>query len=111
LIHVLFLLLLLLLVSNFIEHQKALRLSRHSHHPHGPPIPTHSPPDPTKRHPHDLAYPTSDYASAMWRSQNLPNQQMHTSMKLNSTTAKNPLLELNELSRHSASRPTERNSR
>ena len=46
-----------------------------------------------------MRYPTSDYATSIWRSQN-NNQQQQIHSQLKST--ENPLLKLNELSRHSA---------
>ena len=84
-----------------------MRLNRpqpQSHH-HSPSESSY-PPNPTsKRHSHDLGYPTSDYPTSVWRTQNLPNsqQQIHAQLKHNSGT--------NDLSRHSATRQTERNSR
>jgi hypothetical protein len=91
-----------------------MRLSRH--HPPPPSVPGHSPPNPSyssKRHAHDVGYPTNDYPASIWRTQNMtnPQQQMHSQMKLNPGTNENPLLKLNELSRHSSTRPNERNSR
>jgi hypothetical protein len=99
------------------QHKAALRLSRqHHHHPPPPPVTGRSPPDPTysnqssKRHSHDLGYSTNDYPAPIWRASN-PQQQMHPQMKLNPGTNESPLLKLNELSRHSSTRVTERNSR
>jgi hypothetical protein len=40
-----------------------------------------------------------------------PQQQVHPQMKLNSGTNENPLLKLNDLSRHSSARTAENNSR
>jgi hypothetical protein len=98
-----------------------MRLSRPHHHPHhhSPSVSAHSPPDPSysnqsaKRHSHDLGYPTNDYPTSIWRTQNIPNpqQQMHSQMKHNPGTNENPLLKLNELSRHSSTRTNERDSR
>jgi hypothetical protein len=95
-----------------------MRLSRHLHH-QPPSVPGHSPPDPPypthalKRHSHDMGYPTGDYSSSVWRTQNMnnPQQQVHPQMKLNSGTNENPLLKLNDLSRHSSARTAENNSR
>jgi hypothetical protein len=94
-----------------------MRLNRHHHHPSS--IPGHSPPESsypaqaTKRHSHDLGYPTGDYPASVWRTQNMTNpqqqqqqQQMHSQMKL-----ENPLLKHSDLSRHTATRVAERNSR
>jgi hypothetical protein len=96
-----------------------MRLSRHHHHLSS--MPGHSPPEPSystqssKRHSHDVGYPTGDYPASIWRTQNMTNpqqpQQIHSQMKLNPGTNENPLLKLNELSRHSATRVNERNSR
>jgi hypothetical protein len=50
-----------------------------------------------------MRYPSNDYATPIWRTQNLNNsqqqqqQQIHSQLKPN----ENPLLKLNELSRHS----------
>jgi hypothetical protein len=83
------------------EQLKNLRTNRH--------IP-HSPPDPStyssqKRHSHEniehMRYPTNDYSTPIWRTQNNPQQQIHSQLKSNSGTNENPLLKLNELSRHS----------
>jgi hypothetical protein len=58
-----------------------------------------------------MRYPTTDYATPIWRTQNVNNnqqqqqqqqqQQIHSQLKSNSGTNENPLLKLNELSRHS----------
>jgi hypothetical protein len=105
----------------------------------------HSPPDqstspyPTqssKRHPHEsigrtlieslgpcsvsllehMRYPTSEYATPIWRTQNLNSaQQMHShsQLKSNSGAHENSSLKLNELSRHSTRviPPPERDTR
>lgn len=104
--------LLLLLVE---QHKAAMRLSRQHHH-HPSSIPAHSPSDPSysnpssKRHSHDLGYPTNDYPASIWRAQNLPNPS-HP-MKHTSANNENPLLKLNELSRYSSARVVnERRSR
>ena len=97
------------------HHKAAMRLSRHPHH-HPPPVAGRSPPDPTysssssKRHSHDLGYPTGDYPASIWRATN-PQQQLHAQMKLSQGVNENPLLKLNELSRNSSARVPERNSR
>jgi hypothetical protein len=104
------------------HHKAAMRLSRQHHHQPPPPPPSvtgRSPPDPiyssqsSKRHSHDLGYPTNDYPASIWRASNManPQQQMHPQMKLNPGTNENPLLKLSDLSRHSSTRVNERNSR
>lgn len=91
-----------------------MRFNRQHHH-HHPPMPSHSPPDPSysnpssKRHSHDLAYPSSDYPASIWRTQNPlnpPHQMKHTG-----GNNENPLLKLNELSQRSSAQVNERNSR
>jgi len=54
-----------------------------------------------------MRYPTNDYSTPIWRTQNIntnqqQQQQLHSQLKSNSGTNENPLLKLNELSRHSA---------
>jgi len=100
------------------QQQQQQQQQQHLHH-NPPPVSNHSPPDSSystqssKRHSHDLGYPTNDYPTSIWRTQNMtnPQQQIHSQMKLNSGTNENPLLKLNELSRHSSTRNNERNSR
>ena len=64
-----------------------------------------------------MRYATGDYATPIWRTQNLSSaqqgQQMHSQLKSNSGPGENPLLKLNELSRHSArvTSGTERDAR
>ncbi|CAF3901687.1 unnamed protein product, partial [Adineta steineri] len=100
------------------EHHKAAMRYKMAHHHQPSSMPSHSPPDPsypthaTKRHSHDLGYPTDDYPASIWRTQNMSNpQQMHPHMQHNPGANENPLIKLNELSRHSSTRATERNSR
>jgi hypothetical protein len=53
-----------------------------------------------------MRYSSGDYATPIWRTQNLNNpqqqQQLHSQLKSNSGTNENPLLKLNDLSRQSA---------
>lgn len=94
-----------------------MRLSRHHHHSLS--SHEHSPPDSkyhnqsSKRHSHDFGYPTNDYQTSIWHVQNMsnsPQQQINSQMKHNSGSSENPLLKLNELSRYSSTRTTERRS-
>jgi hypothetical protein len=48
-----------------------------------------------------MRYPTSDYATPIWRTQNLNNSQQHQQIHSQLKSNENPLLKLNELSRHS----------
>lgn len=104
------------------EQLKHLRSTRHL--PHSPPSPSAYSSQSSKRHSHENIgtikiinhsnfssvlflehhrYPTNDYPTSIWRTQNPNNSQqqqqqhMHSQMKSN----ENPLLKLNELSRHS----------
>jgi hypothetical protein len=103
------------------HHKTAMRLNRQHHqqqqqqqhhHHHSPPDSSYSNQS-SKRHSHDIGYPPNDYQTSIWRTQTMPNsqQQIHSQMKHNPGTNENPLLKLNELSRHSATRVTDRNSR
>ena len=50
-----------------------------------------------------MRYPTGDYSTPIWRTQNLNNtQQIHSQLKSNAGTNENPLLKINEISRHSS---------